>query len=341
MLQRRAGGGLVTAHAGGPETVLGAQLDRLGTGAHQHLGDLAKAVQQCVFVVTAPIVVVAPARIGAMPEQQRDPFGKSLDHRVAEHEVECPYRVVGLPVDPVGGAEAPVEQELQPAVVGPKDRIVEPLRIVGIRAGVEQQRGQREGMGVRRLTDDAAFSFAHRTGEGGEAVGAVPHEVRVRVGPVLQQQPRRGDRVGLGKLLGDPRVAEVEQRRPLARPAGRRRPARVLAQEPAQRRYAGGRGGGKSVGRRQRRPRRQHLPRSVDALRRVVAVGQAGEVEKLLHLTVSLLEHQDSSYTMRPSRRNGSLERLGQGGDARVAGGGIGRARDLRNRPHRVGAVTP
>ena len=285
VLERGAGGSLVAAHAGGPKTVLGAQLARLGSAAHQHLGDLAKAVQQRVLVVGAPVVVVDAACIGAMSEQQRHSFGEPLGGRVTEDEVECPYLVVGLPVDPGRGGETAFEQELEPAVVGPEYRVVEPLRVVGIRPRVEQHRGQCPGMRVRRLADDAALAFAHRTGKRGKPVGAVPHEVRVRVGPVLKQEPRGSDGVGLGKVLGDTRITQVEQRRPVARAARRRRPARIPVQEPPQRSDGSRRRCGMHVGRGQRWLRRQHLLRGIDPCRRIVAVGQAGEVQELFHLT--------------------------------------------------------
>ena len=169
---------------------------------------------------------------------------------------------------------------MQPVVVGPEHRVVEPLGVVGVRPGVEQQRGQGPGMRMRWLADDAALAFAHRAGEGREPVRAPPHEVSVRVGAVREQQPGATDGVRFGKLLGHARVAEVEQRRPLARPAGRGGAAGVLAQEPLESRHAGRRGSGMRIDRRQRRPGGEHSLGAIDPGRRIVAVGQAGQIQE-------------------------------------------------------------
>ena len=144
-----------------------------------------------VLVVGPPVVVAAAARIGAVPEQQLDPVGKALGRRVTQEKVEGSDPVAGLPVDPVRGGEPALEKELQPAVVGPEHRVVEPLGVVGIRPGIQQQRCQGPGMRMGWLADDAAFAFAHRAGEGREAVRAPPHEVGVRIGAVLEQQSGR------------------------------------------------------------------------------------------------------------------------------------------------------
>ena len=219
-----------------------------------------------------------------MAQQQRNPIPESLAGGVAEDKVERSDHVVGPPVDLGRRGQPALQQQSQPAVVGPEHRVVEPLGFVGICPGVEQQRGQRPGMGMRRLADEAAFPFAHRSGQGGEPIGAVPHEVGVGVGPVRQQQPRGRDGVGAGKLLGHPRVAEVEQRRPVARSARGRRPPRLLAQELLQPLQVGRRRGAMRAGPRQVGLRRQHRLGAADPLRRIVAIGQAGQVQKPIRL---------------------------------------------------------
>ena len=112
-----------------------------------------------------------------------------------------------------------LKEQPEMVVVGLEHPVVQGLPVVGIGPGLEQQPGQAQRLRVRRLVG-AVLTAAERPGQRGErGRQSFPEEARIRVGARLQQQPSTGQAGPLGRRIGDAAETQVEQRRPLVRPA--------------------------------------------------------------------------------------------------------------------------
>ncbi len=99
-------------------------------------------------------------------------------------------------------------QEPQHAAV--ESRVVDDLDVVRLRAALEQESHECVALRMRR---PVLFAFADDADER-RVDAAAGHEVRVRIGAVVQQRPRDGDRVVAGRGERNAREAEIEQRVP-------------------------------------------------------------------------------------------------------------------------------
>ena len=213
---------LVSAHHRGGKPVFEGQLPDLGAVPGQHLRDLGIAVEQGVLVVGAAVVDVGGVDVGAVLEQERHPFHVAHVHRLGQLVVQGSDRRVPVRVDDVGGLQPVGQEQLQPLVVRREHGVVETLRVIRIGACVEQDLGQLAGPRVGRLLKEALLAFAHGSGEPRPAPAAqLPgDQAGIAVGARGEQHLEGGHRVAVRRVLGNPAVADVEQRRPVPGLAG-------------------------------------------------------------------------------------------------------------------------
>jgi hypothetical protein len=136
------------------------------------------------------------------------------------------------PVPPgttVAVAQPVVQQEDQMAVIGAELAVVQHLAVIGIGAGVEEERGQREGVRVLGLV---TFAAAERPGQGRERRDKpMPEVAGVRIGAMFQQQPGGAQGGGLADRRVVAGVCEVEQRLPSVRAALASGERRIILQQ--------------------------------------------------------------------------------------------------------------
>ncbi len=181
-----------------------------------------------------------------------------------------------VPGTAVAAAVPEREQQLEPLVPGRPAQVVGGLRVVRVRAGVEQQPREREAVAVRRRV---ALAAAERAGEGGErGWQPFPEVAGVRVRTGREQQARDFQRA----VAGRPRVGEIEQRLPAVRTAVRVRAPRCRAEQLTRRFGVPGGSGGVQRGAAELRPLGEHRRRGGPARRVVARVRQGREPHELL-----------------------------------------------------------
>jgi hypothetical protein len=193
-----------------------------------------------------------------------------------------------VPPPTVAGSETELEQQREPGVVSVPVAVVEGLRVVGIRAGPEQQPSERQLIRVGRRV---AVASAERSSERGERrAEPLPQVARIRIGAVVEQDTSRLERVVSRSGGTKPGVCEVQERLPGVRtalPIGRRR----IAVEPV----AGSGRVSDGCDRVNRRRRElgiscEQLPRPRPPPRVVVTVVQARQSEELVDERLSIAD---------------------------------------------------
>src|SRR5262249_1688671 len=150
--------------------------------------DRAVAEEERVLEVRPARVEVPPVRRRAVSEQERDAILEALPRRRAEQILQ--HR--DFPREPVHFAlrvEAAREEELEPAVVAEEMRVVERLRVVRVRARVEEKLDERTRLGVRRRGDRPGLADPDRARDRGAAAVA-DADLRAGRGAALEQQAR-------------------------------------------------------------------------------------------------------------------------------------------------------
>src|SRR5215471_21767325 len=114
------------------------------------------AQQQGVLEVRSLVVEIAPARRGAVSQQQRHTVGKALFHRGAQQIVE-----------PRPFPKSSRQQQLEPSLVAQEMHVVERLLVIRISARIEQKLHERARLRMWRRRNRPRFPAANRTRDGG------------------------------------------------------------------------------------------------------------------------------------------------------------------------------
>lgn len=128
-------------------------------------------------MVVVGSVVRPTVRVDAVIQQQPRPRHEPAVGRPLQVEQEVvvdgcgPGPEPGRPRAGVAVAEAELEEQLQVRVVRPERPVVDGLGVVRVGAGLEEQPGEGQPIGVSGLVVLAA---AQHAGQGCEGVGAVP-----------------------------------------------------------------------------------------------------------------------------------------------------------------------
>ncbi len=288
----------VGAHAGGGERV---HLLQDGGGARrgEEFRHLRVPVQQRQLVRSpAPEhrMPADPVHLDPVREQQPDPprppaqrrRDQFLPQQQARRLQDRPQPGVPRPV------RAPAQPELQQqpqarGVVGEgaaEAQVVEGLAVVGVGAGFQQQPGQGERFGVRRLVLLSAAERAGQCGEGGDQT--VPEEAGIRVRAVAEED---AGRLHIPGNPGQTGVGQVQQRLPAERPALRPRQSRIPVQRRGQGVGRAGGGHGEDVRGGELRLPGQQLRRLTGTPGMVGPVREAGQPQELLR---RLRSHRDA-----------------------------------------------